>query len=148
MRRSPTDSPPQGLGIPLLVASPFPNDYDALRTFCDAWKWKLYRARTCDAALKLVRQHRIPVVICDRDLPGGDWRVVGQGLREVPNKTRLIVSSRLADHRLCIDVLEHGGYDVLTSPFDSEEVFRAVFMAWHALQNEWPRDRTISAAVA
>ncbi len=54
------------------------------------------------------------------------------GLRVRPN---LIVTSRLADEGLWAEVLNLGGYDVLAQPFDAEEVYRVVFLAW----DEWKR---------
>jgi DNA-binding NtrC family response regulator len=148
MRSLPFDSFAPDVGVPLMVASPFHDDHDALRDMCGQWQWGLYRARSCHAALRLVRQRRISVVLCDRDLPGGGWRAVVQGLKEVPHLTRLIVSSRFADHRLWMDVLELGGYDVLNSPFDANEVARVVFLAWYALRHERSRELAIPAVVA
>jgi DNA-binding NtrC family response regulator len=38
----------------------------------------------------------------------------------------VVVSSRLGDHKLWIDVLEQGAYDVLVEPYECEEVRRIV----------------------
>ena len=46
---------------------------------------------------------------------------------------KLIVSSRLADHRLWAEVLNLGGFDVLMTPFETEEVLRVTSSAW----SEW-----------
>lgn len=43
----------------------------------------------------------------------------------------LIVSSRLADARLWVEVLNLGGFNVLVTPFETEEVLRVTFAAWH-----------------
>jgi hypothetical protein len=46
---------------------------------------------------------------------------------------KLIVSSRLADHRLWAEVLNLGGFDLLMTPFENEEVLRVT----RAARNNW-----------
>jgi DNA-binding NtrC family response regulator len=71
-------------------------------------------------------QPPVQVVVTDAVLHDGDWRrvlaVVAQGRANI----EVIVCSRLGDYNLWIDVLEHGGYDVLVEPFDQAEVRRIV----------------------
>ena len=43
---------------------------------------------------------------------------------------QLIVADRLADDALWAEVLNLGGYDLLMTPFEPEEVLRVVSMAW------------------
>ena len=94
----------------------------------------------------LARKHHVPVVISEPSLADGDWRTILDGLAELPEQPRLIVSSRLADHHLWADVLSLGGYDVLITPFDPTEVSRVVFLAWQSAIQE--RDLKAAANVA
>jgi len=146
MQGAPSDSSTPGPGLTVVMASPSKDDHHTLRRICRHWKWRAYQAHTCREALSLVRQRRIPVVICERNLPDGDWTSVLGGLKELPHRPQLIVSSRLADHRLWADVLDLGGYDLLISPFDAGEVSRVVFMAWHSMQHE--RGRSLASPAA
>jgi DNA-binding response OmpR family regulator len=50
----------------------------------------------------------------------------------------LIVTSRLADDELWAEVLNLGAYDVLAQPFDPDEVYRVVFLAWQHSKNSHP----------
>jgi len=48
----------------------------------------------------------------------------------LPAPPPVIVTSRVADERMWAEVLNLGGYDVLATPFGSEEVIRTVTSAW------------------
>ena len=65
-------------------------------------------------------------MICDRDLPDGDWRQLWDLLARDPSPPMFIVTSRLADDALWAEVLNVGGYDLLLKPFRAEEVIRMV----------------------
>jgi DNA-binding NtrC family response regulator len=56
---------------------------------------------------------------------GGAWPVFEIVAQICPN-IEVVVSSRLGDHKLWIDVLEQGAYDVLVEPYEREEVRRIV----------------------
>ena len=53
----------------------------------------------------------------------------------------LIVSSRLADERLWAEVLNRGGYDLLATPFDADEVRHVLAYAIES----WNRRRSTPA---
>ena len=69
---------------------------------------------------------QVQVVLTDAALPDGDWQGVLQIVAEAGVDIEVVVCSRLGDHKLWIDVLEQGAYDVLVEPFECEEVRRIV----------------------
>jgi two-component system chemotaxis response regulator CheY len=71
-------------------------------------------------------QLQVQVVLTDAALPDGDWQGVLQIVAEAGVDIEVVVCSRLGDHKLWIDVLEQGAYDVLVEPFECEEVRRIV----------------------
>jgi len=81
-------------------------------------------------------------VICERDLPDGNWKDVHNCAESVSNPPLLLVVSRQADENLWAEVLNLGGYDVLMKPFDRAEVTRVVGMAWR----QWLRPASTRAA--
>lgn len=83
----------------------------------------------------MLRQGRVPVVICERDLPDGDWKVILSAVKRLEKAPLLIVCSRLADEFLWAEVLNLGGWDVLAKPFDAREVTWSVGLA----VQEWQR---------
>ena len=85
----------------------------------------------------MARCGRLPIVICDRDLPDGGWRRLLQETESLPSPPKFIVSSRFADEELWMDVLRAGGHDVLGTPFDAREAYRVVRFASEAWHLRW-----------
>ena len=119
------DNPPTRNGkhrAALLVVSSFQEDLVQLRRMLDQSFWNLRSAGTFQEALALLRENSVAVVICERDLPDGSWRDVMSALALVERASHLIVTTRLADERLWAEVLNLGGFDVISKPFHEKEV--------------------------
>jgi DNA-binding NtrC family response regulator len=127
--------------VTILFVNPRTDDRNSLRHILEHSNWKLHEVTSCKEAMGLLKQHHIPVVVCERELPDGDWRQLLDQVMELPSPPHLVVSSRHADDRLWAEVLNLGGYDVLAVPFDSSEVFRVAFLAWQS----WKNTRGIAA---
>lgn len=116
--------------ITILLVSPHPDDLSCLRGILQNEHWNLLR---CMGARDLPRHlaNTAPsIVVCERDLPDGDWKDVLRETDRVPHAPLVLVTSRHADESLWAEVLNLGGYDVLLKPFDRSEVTRVVGMAW------------------
>jgi DNA-binding response OmpR family regulator len=77
------------------------------------------------------------IVICARDLPDGNWKQLLQDADVLARPPRFVVSSRLADEYLWVEVLNLGGHDVLTTPFDAREVSHVVRYAAESWHQQW-----------
>jgi DNA-binding response OmpR family regulator len=97
--------------------------------FDDA-NWMLFTARTYQEAKAQLRRERFPVVICETQLPDGNWKDMLNGLALISDPPRLIVASRCADERLWSEVLNLGGFDLLATPFREVEVGYTIGSAW------------------
>jgi DNA-binding NtrC family response regulator len=125
------------LAVNALVVSPFEGDYASLRNILSHSNWILNRAAGCREALAVIQRLKISVVVCERDLPDGNWKMLLEATAALPHPPRLIVSSHAADDRLWMDVLGAGGYDLVLVPFEGPEVLRAISLAsqsWHREQ--------------
>ncbi|MBI4907847.1 MAG: hypothetical protein HY820_29755 [Acidobacteria bacterium] len=91
---------------------------------------------TCHAALAFLHTHSAGVVISNVELPDGSWKDLLDALSCFKPPPNLIVSSLVADERLWAEVLNLGGYDVLVTPFEPDEVLRVTAGAWLAWQGE------------
>ena len=109
-------------------------------------KWALMEAGTCREALRIIRNGRVAVVLCECSLPDGDWRELIRGVESLENAPLVIVASRLADDRLWSEVLNLGGYDVLERPFDSTEMYRVVSLAWLHWKNRRGAARVVNGS--
>jgi len=140
-------------GIVAVSVFPKKEDHAALRNIfrssdwplCAGSKWALKTSQSLDEALLILRNGRIPVVLCERDLHTSTWKDVLEALALLPDPPYLIVASRLADDRLWAEALNLGAYDVLPMPLNPAEVIRMVSVAWLRWTD---RHRPIHAKVA
>jgi DNA-binding NtrC family response regulator len=123
----------------LLAVSARSEDHVSLKQAFRDTNWELREARTYRDALMILCHDRMPVVICESCLPDGNWKDVLSQLAVLPDAPRLIVISREQDNHLCGEVLNMGAYDVLTTPFEENELIRVVNRAWQSWEYEWRR---------
>jgi CheY-like chemotaxis protein len=93
-------------------------------------QWNVVFVDTCEEARAALDQVKVPVILCDRDLPGKEWRNVVQVLASSPRRACIILISKVVDEYLWDEMVGRGGYDVLPKPLREEDVVRAVRLAW------------------
>jgi len=113
----------------LLVGEYDPDDRALVRRVCRLHKWKLLRAARRRQAIWTLRHSEVHVVIADPTTAVWNFREALMDLRHLHPVPALIVASGCADGRLWAEVLSVGGHDVLSRPFDADEVRRAVVSA-------------------
>jgi DNA-binding NtrC family response regulator len=126
----PAAKSPETNRVVVLAVTPFEEDDAYLREIFSHSNWSLRRVDSCAAAQRFLRQTPTPVVLCERQLYDGEWRDVLSMIGTLSQPSHLIVTSRHADERLWSEVLNLGGYDLLEKPFDKQEVFRVISLAW------------------
>jgi DNA-binding NtrC family response regulator len=107
-----------------------PGDRASLNEIFRHSNWNLHFVESVGQARVMIDELVPGVVISDCRLPDGGWQDVLCELRRRELAPTLIVASRLADERLWGEVLHLGGYDVLCTPFQGQEVVRSVSLAW------------------
>lgn len=113
-----------------LLVSHIDGDHQFLEGIFLQKQWMLFRSETVPSALSLLRANEVPVVISERDVPGGGWRKILSGLECLPRPPLLVVTSHLADDHLWAEVLNLGGHDVLATPFCAKELLWVLENAW------------------
>jgi DNA-binding response OmpR family regulator len=98
------------------------------RVFDDS-NWKLFTAHSYKEAMAYLTREQIPIVICARQLPNGNWKDV-LCLASTLQRARFIVTARHVDDRLRAEVLSAGAFDLLKTPFCELEVGYAIGSAW------------------
>ena len=132
--------------VAVLAVSPHEDDHACLRSIFSHSNWRIFQAHNCLEALKFVKGHRMAVLVCERELPDGDWKTLLDSLAGLPLSPLLVVTSRNADDTLWAEVLNLGAYDVLSKPFDRAEVTRIISLAWLHWKEEATRTRQKPAA--
>jgi DNA-binding response OmpR family regulator len=123
--------------VNVLLISPSDDDHQHLRGILKHSNWQQHGARTQSEAFEFLHDNVTPVVICESQLPDGDWQEVLFGLGRMEYPPLLVVTSRMADDRLWSEVLNMGGYNVLAKPLNMKEVFHVVGLAWMAWKRRW-----------
>lgn len=126
--------------VAALVVSSIEEDQGTLRTIFAAPEWSWEAVPTIAKARSRLARGGVPsVVICECHLSDGDWKHLFRETERLSQPPKFIVSSRLADEDLWVEVLSAGAYDVLPTPFDPHEVSRVVRGAaesWHRESEE------------
>jgi len=115
--------------VGILHVTPVEADHARLRSILKYPNRQLHWVRGCRDAFTLINSRPIAIVLCEALLPDGDWERMLEETRRAPETPSLIVSSHLADERLWAEVLNLGGWDVLATPFEAEEVARVLLSA-------------------
>ena len=132
--------------LKVLSVSPSEEDHVSLQAIVGHSTWMLFKAECVPAALGVLRQHNISVVLCERDLMPGSWIDMLESVRDLSYPPSLIVTSRLADERLWVEALNLGAWDVLAKPFERSEVLRSVKIAWQHWHHHRPMQPIMQAA--
>jgi DNA-binding NtrC family response regulator len=110
----------------------------SLEPILSPYEWEVIWTRTCAEAAAAVRRTAHPIIVCDERFADGEWKELWNELGKNPCPPEFILASRLADERLWAELLNLGGYNLLTKPFRPEEVIRTI----HGALTEWQRART------
>jgi DNA-binding NtrC family response regulator len=116
--------------VSILAVSPFSDDVAFLQDKFEEANLKLCVARTIQGALIQLRRVRVSIVICERQLPDGNWKDVLRHLAPLVDRPNLIVVSRQIDVRLWSEVLNQGAFDLLATPFREAELAFVIGSAW------------------
>ena len=126
-------------GVVSLAISQNERDLAFLQYMFDDANWTLYKARTYRAAMFQLSRNQVHVIICECQLPDGNWQDVLSHLAPWADRPRLIVISNHADERLWSEVLAMGGLDVLATPLKETELAYVIGSAWLDWKDECER---------
>jgi DNA-binding NtrC family response regulator len=119
-----------GERIPVLAVTREELDRNSLSAFAIRGQWDLVLTGSCEEALEMLKKMRAAVILCDRDLPGVDWRDALGTLAASRPDCPIILTSSVNDEYLWDEVIHKGGYDVLSKPLVEDLTVRAVNLAW------------------
>jgi len=115
--------------ITLLAVCSSDDDLRLLADSLEAERWTVRHAQTCGEALQAMESENPAVVACEHELADGTWRDLFALASTLQDPPPVVVVSRHADENLWAEVLNLGGYDVLSKPFEKNEVTRVFEMA-------------------
>jgi CheY-like chemotaxis protein len=127
---------PDGPEVPRVLAiTVSAGDQIFYRSLRARGEWNLVITQSVPEALRLLTREAFPIVLCDRDLPGWDWREVMAKIVESSPRICFLLTSRVSDEYLWREVAMHGGYDVVAKPLEEgpvEHTLRRALYYWKA----------------
>jgi DNA-binding NtrC family response regulator len=107
------------------------NDYDrnVLRGISDREPIEIHFAESRVDAWDALNRLNSPLILYDRDWPDAEWRTTVQTFAASPQRSCVILASRVADDNLWQELIRCGGYDLLAKPFRTDDVARALKLA-------------------
>jgi FixJ family two-component response regulator len=93
-------------------------------------QWRVTFADSVETAQTLSVQLRACAILCDREVPGREWREVVEALSSGVHRPCVLLVSSVVDDYLWNEVVRRGGYDVLSKPLREEDLLRAIKLAW------------------
>jgi len=104
----------------ILAVMPASSGQDNLRVWSIEEGWSVLFATTVESAVRIRQANPIGVLLYDCDLPEVDWRKGMVTLLNCAEPAFAIALSRVVNTRLCLAVLESGGYAVIGKPLDRQ----------------------------
>jgi DNA-binding response OmpR family regulator len=120
--------------VELLTISTPSKDCLALRSILLHTNWLVRWVADQYEAVLFLKEHAVPVIVCPRQLPDATWSELLDAVSQLPNPPNVLVYGDQADREFGIGVLNAGGYDLLTTPLQQDQVLRAISVAcraWH-----------------
>lgn len=89
-----------------------------------------------DEAREAVEKLMPPVIICEACVHN-DWRQVIEMAREARGRPLVIICGELGNSQLWVEAINFGAHDILSKPFEAEEVERVVGIAVDRKQRKY-----------
>jgi DNA-binding response OmpR family regulator len=124
--------------IPVPLGSNRGDDYLTLRALLQGTQWMPIQAANWSDTVILARQVDARVILYDRNLPGLKWQKGISQLVGASSTPCLILLSDVSDPYLWDELIQHGGFDVLTRPFQRKEVLAMLDFAHTHWKTRWP----------
>jgi CheY-like chemotaxis protein len=117
------------VSVRLLAILPALEDGAQLRQIARGLGWSVSIVNTPAEAMARLQTEQVTAAICDQDLGEEDWRVVMNRIASLPRSPCVLLASRVMDQYLWNEVIQCRGYDVISKPFQGEELRRVVAFA-------------------
>jgi len=136
---------PQKVG--LLAISGRSRDCLTLQSILIHTNWLAHWVADAHEAMLFLRDHPVPVLVCPEELPDATWSELLLTTQDLVSPPKVLVYSERADQNLGNEVLDAGGYDLLSTPLQRDEVLRAISLACRTWREEVRRQEVHTAAM-
>jgi|ERR1035437_4519119 FixJ family two-component response regulator len=125
--------------IPLLIVTSHTEDVEELKSILRETPWELTDASHLEDPSAALKGAAVPILLFDRDSAGACWQVTMRRLIKTRRGVCVVLLSSVADQYLWDEVVQHGGFDLLTRPFRKEQVLSTLMFAYAHSKTPWPK---------
>jgi PleD family two-component response regulator len=122
--------------LEVILANGNGDDRSSLESALAGTPWVVVEADPLEIE-SVVREAAVPIVICGRDQFNG-WRSTIRGLMKARRNVCVIVLSNEGDAHLSDEVARCGGFDLLTRPFNRQQVLPMLVFAYTYCRGHGP----------
>jgi AmiR/NasT family two-component response regulator len=115
---------------PVIALAVSDHDREILTAISGREPWEIHLAESRVQAWDAMNRFNSPVILYDRDWPGAEWRSTVQTFARSAQRPCVLLTSRVADEYLWQELIRCGGHDLLAKPLRSEDVTRALKLAY------------------
>jgi DNA-binding NtrC family response regulator len=124
--------------IRIVLASGHADDRETLNAILAGSPWELVGVASLREAITALHWVTAPIVLLDQDLDGSPWQNAVRLLTRVRPRTRVTILANDAGPHLCAEVARQGAFDLLTRPFDRQQVYATLTCAYAQFKTNWP----------
>ncbi len=124
--------------IPLLMITSRAEDVKDLQALLLETPWELTAISSPDEAAAALKEAPVPILLFDRDTEGASWQTTMKRLIHSRSACIVLVSN-VSDQYLWNEVVQQGGFDLLTRPFRREQVLSTLMFAYAHCRAPWPK---------
>lgn len=111
-----------------------------LNDFLEPEGYKVFRAKRCDEALKILTHRSINVALVDRKLPDGEGTTILEHILKNRLKTKMILMTAYGPNQSINEYVRKGTFDFIEKPFSLEKLLKRIENANRMLQLEYSNE--------
>jgi len=131
--------------ISVLIITSRPEDVVELKQLLHDTPWELEALPAIEDAAAALKTAAVPMLLFDGETVGPHWREKLKALAKSKRNACVILLSKVSDQYLWEEVVQHGGFDLLTRPFRKEQVLSTLLFAYAHCRTPWPKMAAIAA---
>ena len=113
----------------LLIATPDQDARAQLENLFREYDWRVQSLHSCAAAREFLMNNLTAVAVCAEEFPDGSWTELGNAAHQAHSPALIVIAE---NRSALLDVMNAGGFDIITLPFQREDVLWSIASAWHA----------------
>jgi len=126
--------------VPLLLTEDDELLSMSIRDFLESKGYKVYSAKRCDEALKILDNRTIHVALVDKKLPDGEGTTISEYIIHNELRTKMILMTAYSVDQKINEYNRKGAFDFLGKPFALEKLLKRIENANRMFELEYSHD--------